>query len=951
MKKALCCATTLIFAYTGYIYGVDEKQMPVKIVAQRGAYIIQETVSFSLLTPRSLYIVQNDKEEKKHRISRIIGTRLIGITPEQVMLDNDEQTNPLYDDTIDFIAQNNEDNLYVVGHKSPATLYMFTAAFNESSIAMLSANDINDAEGKISAGIVGLTSGTVVDNKERTKYTFVAVKKHEGHFGESGSGIALLRYDPDIKQASDIEQDQENKKDEESKPFFDILDAQQGNSKGNKAYAVDFSESISLLSINGGLENVIYDVVDMYWDNTLQRCYIALQVKTKDSASDDQGACALLIGRVQNRKLHVVPVVPHKVIQGNTSIIGATGFNEHVSLHRVRTMTLNNGLTYLIVVGGNGTPEKTTSKVYAFPVVNTNHMSAEDIKRYKDIQGTIAKKASMPCIKEYASSHLVSARTFEQSVNEQDDFYTSDDMSVQVGGHGNLPGPINDITMRGDCVVVSVNEDGNGKAAGAFYSQAITNEYGCIVAWTLWQRVPGGDKKTLQVIPKAGEFRFLYVAGKEQFLHLQSTGWHTPQNLTKDIVLTFDPVQACVEEQFSFGSLYGITDYPCTTPGVSGGDTLSVLIALGVQKLVMMQTSECDQQGILRPFYGSYRNVFETQDGSFTEFSSCKDQNIRALSITGGDLIECGALSCSAIGVLGEYAWLFVGGSGGLAVLTDKNGVGWNAQSGLRNGFNALRDDCALKKIGNYTFIRKLVCCGNYLYILTNSSLDRIYLAPEQFYNKAGLKIQSLVKNITNQSERKVFFNDVIISSDLLLLATSDGLYSGIPGDKISLKKVDLPYEQQPVTSLYVVSPTGHENDFAYAGQVYVVARSYNYRETYIYRLFVDITRGLQEAVQVVYDCYKKDEPSYWIRYAAPQQGFVTDGMSLYSYCSRLKNREPHVSLIMSPSLRSKNILKGIHISQLPLTLGNSHAVRAMVRNSATGSWLVAGDFGLRVNM
>ena len=34
----------------------------------------------------------------------------------------------------------------------------------------------------------------------------------------------------------------------------------------------------------------------------------------------------------------------------------------------------------------------------------------------------------------------------------------------------------------------------------------------------------------------------------------------------------------------------------------------------------------------------------------------------------------------------------------------------------------------------------------------------------------------------------------------------------------------------------------------------------------------------------------------------------------------------------------------------LPLDIVNSSMVTAMVRSSASGAWLVAGDFGLRVN-
>lgn len=921
----------------------EKKESPVKIIKDphdESCMALQEPVSLSFMTKKCLYLVQNERPEKEYRISRYGGSQPIGITPEEVILDyHKKQKNPLYNDTIDFIAPSyNNSDLYAIGHKNPATLYLFTSTQDPKQIAMLSAHNIRDAQGKTTAGIVHLKEGVVFEEKMKTTYTFLAVKKNEGHFGESGSGIAALRYDPDIKEKKEKEKEKkekEKKTEEQSRPFFDILNVKEGISRANIAYPFDLMATS--LSINGGLEKIDYDVIDMYWDETFQCLYVAVRAKTKDDAQENQGACALLIGRINNKKLSFTSIIPHEALHQD-SIIGTTGPGKYVSLRKVCTMTLNNALHYLVVVGGNGTPEETNQKVHAFPLINF---------RLHSLCGTIAKKGCQPIINTY-KNNVIQARLLMEPVVTQDDFYTSNDMCVSVGGSAQLPGPISGIITRGDCVIVEIKEDGNGKAAGVFYSQAIFNEVGIVVAWTAWQRVSGGDKKTLQVIPRKNEFRFLYTEEPEDFLHMQTTKWYVPQKSAQvETIVPPNNIQEYVATQFPAG-LTGITDYSVNAPGISGTNTLSVLSLLGIQKVTLLQTSECNEHGNVHPFKRAYNNILETNNGSCAGIS--KRDDIRGLSISGGALEVCGALTCSAIGVRNNQAWFIVGGSGGVAILADKQGAGWNARLGLGNGFKALQDDYTFKILGNYKFVRKIVCCNGYMYILTNSSLDRIMLSKSQFKNTKSLKVEHLIENFSNNG-KKIFLNDIIISPQLLLLATSDGLYSSPTDNSLALKKVDLPYGSQPVTNFFVVSRTGHENDFADVGQVYIVARSGNYKETFVYRLLVDARNGYQNAIRLLQDCYKKDELSYWI-HATAQQGFVTDGISLYVYCSRIKNQQAHVSLIESSEFRNRNVLKKMYLGELPLLFTKDDTIiRAMIRNSATGNWLVAGDFGLRVNM
>jgi hypothetical protein len=200
------------------------------------------------------------------------------------------------------------------------------------------------------------------------------------------------------------------------------------------------------------------------------------------------------------------------------------------------------------------------------------------------------------------------------------------------------------------------------------------------------------------------------------------------------------------------------------------------------------------------------------------------------------------------------------------------------------------------------------------------------------------------------REDKKVVFNDMLVSERLLLLATSEGVYrvdrAAGRAEKIELARDDA----YSVIQLYAVSKTGREEDFDLKGNVYVIARSHSVRETSIYRLCVD-SAGSDNRIALVHEYpHNKKRSSYWIRYAAPQQCCIIDGITIYNYCSRIAQHAPHVSFMSVPRLHNKSIYRGQETNQLPLGIQDAHAIRAMVRNSITGSWLVAGDFGLRVN-
>src|SRR5690606_14554103 len=76
----------------------------------------------------------------------------------------------------------------------------------------------------------------------------------------------------------------------------------------------------------------------------------------------------------------------------------------------------------------------------------------------------------------------------------------------------------------------------------------------------------------------------------------------------------------------------------------------------------------------------------------------------------------------------GTNGWLFVGGSHGVAVLSAADGNGWDITTGLGPDFAGLSAGMSFKQFGSYSFVRKIMHDGDFLYILTDQVLDRIDL-------------------------------------------------------------------------------------------------------------------------------------------------------------------------------------------------------------------------------
>lgn len=533
----------------------------------------------------SLYASAGTPGAQDNTIFALDIVRTSSIAKKEVMLNYEkEQENPFYNKKINHLHTIYNNPLLITDDKPSDIYYVAQQATLEHPMSVLSVSDIYDANGNISDGIVNVGFFQTFTGERQHTYILCAVKKQDGDFGDDGSGIALVKFenrevtieeqvdkdkestteqvdkdkkstikqvkkdkksatkqgDKDKDQKSDTTQQDPKKPDTDKKEirtFLTTLDAQKGIIGDNKAFPLDIKPmEKDLVQINGGLDYIQANAVDIFLDENFNRFYVALQIKTKDDAACNQGACALLVGRVWEDKLLLDPVVPSSVFSPNAhNIIGAVGPDRYVSLHKVTMMHSTSGLSYLIVVGGNGKPEETNKTVYALPLANRSGKSNSLEQRIMDKgHGSIAKKNLLPDYQFFPGRFgRIKSRTLDEAAEDEKDFYLDCDAAVQVGGESQLPNAIKQIFAVRDVVVVLVDRDGNGQEAGVFYSQAIFDQNSRIAAWSSWKRAPGSSPSTIgiSIDPHNFYFTFFDIAND---LRIRSCKWKYSANVKDD---------------------------------------------------------------------------------------------------------------------------------------------------------------------------------------------------------------------------------------------------------------------------------------------------------------------------------------------------------------------------------------------------------------------------------
>ncbi len=834
--------------------------------------------------------------------------------PEVVAVDGvADQKNPLFDAAILYLAQLDSRNIVAVTQADPTVLYTMDSTTSAGEI--LSQKEIFDASGvEKNGGICAL----VATGKD---LAFVAVKgAGQSDFGDGMSGIALVAFI--MKEEEHIVSDQEFAKLQEKLKGADDQAIQKAlslirtNEKGQKvkkvtvktfrhldgiAAAAPFSKKSSFLKVGSDLHAM--DDIKMHWSPALNRLYVALRVQAGPAAGD--GACAIAVGYFDEQNtLCFAPVISHTLLcHDQNQIVGGLGAGAKISIKSLCTLQTGSGfLDYLIIAGGNDTcRHEGSNMVFALPLLNMRNLDGEIAPAHQKLHGTLACVKGSPHVgfrekNEKVKSSVFLGRHFVTAPQESSDLYTMDSDSARVGAGPLAAGPIERISVKDDAVYAVVMRSEN---PGVYHSQAIFDADGHIAAWTAWQKVLESERPIWHVAVDRNAGKNVILTGDDSqgIRSVERDEWYVK------------PVSRGLENLMQEGGVQNLLSFPAGTPGLN---TMNLLCIVGTRRCALTVMGQ--------------------------------DESIH---FEGGMLDQLKPLTCAEIGATATNGWFFVGGVNGVALLCDEQGKGWPMPEGLDKSLRGLRAGMAFKKIGDYRWVKKLICDEQFLYVLTDSYLDRVDL---RLLESTGTCLATRLADMHDLAHaQQGILYDVIISEKFAVIAHSGGLSRVGNGRDIRCHDVGsldwtavaLPGSLGPAVCMNVVSQTGRPQDAARgcASQLYVITGISGKDRAHLHRLVIHsvLDRAIDDnTLAVVQDNGTQEGFSWFANLGMFSSLFATDGTIFFTAFDK-KNKKP-LSLISA---------FGPTRTKIPLPFAEGTRITSIIREQETGKWLIAGDFGL----
>ncbi len=825
---------------------------------------------------------------------------------ESVLLNNQEAQNPLFDSRIQFLTSFENDNrgLAAVRDASETAVYIMHAV---NPRIVYCAEPLTDAAGNPAASIAGLEGSTI----ERA---YVAVTPQGGVFGDDNTGI-------NVAGLVQVTTGSGEKTTTTTQAAF-------------RSKAVSFDKNTTAFFVGSPL-TLFNAPPHMHWDAQVSRLYASAGTI---QASGNTGSRAISVG-FGISGIHVTDFILRSILVDDFDFSGitsshiiATPENGILSVHHLDSMCTSANASYVILVGGNGTPEQTASSVFAIPVVRSARRNIGTMRQENSFKGFIANKDNldMPALN---ASELV----------------TSDDVAAQIGGGPLAAGSISDLSVRLDVVYVTVNE---GETPGIYQSQALFNAQGVITGWTRWERASNVNQNIRAFSQEllTGSV-FLLTSDDPNGTNEPNTVLRTQwgEGDAEQLGVLTSTVQQSLNE--SNGGIQGFMSFSDATPGLD----VTLLTSLGHNAVVLAQTGT-RVNNIPVPTAGSaYEQQLTFDTGVITQTPT--DQTI--LSFTGG-VLETIASAITATIVHSDIvadSWLFVGGTGGVAVLRTEEGAGWG--NTLGQNFAGVTEGMEFMLFNHYSFVKKLVSDGGFLYVLTDMFCDRIDL-------RNGL-LQATVTRIADVRSFRVLdrngvFTDIVVSGPLALLGTSNGLLSITPGSSVqaispSWQLVEIPEATNPVVQLLPLTTTGVPGDLVKTsgGNLIVLTGNASTNLSFINRYAITPIMGeIVESNTILplsTDEYVIGVPSYLIDYGRFQDAYGTDGALVLAARNVYRNEPAFVNIPWIGRLpRSGTMFVGVTTLPIIDLVPLQASIAALFKEKGSGSWMVGGSMGIRVN-
>lgn len=737
----------------------------------------------------------------------------------------------------------------------------------------------------------------------------------------------------------------------------------------NGADAADFANHID----NAKLGNT----AAMFWDDTFQRLFIGVDAK-RNMASKAGGVLNLAVGRLEKDPavatattadvLMISPIVENptkdlfykagaqatintidKVVgfyfdSTSNAVAGTidTAAEASLATEIIRSMHTTTGKDYLIIAGKLFDGATTVREIYAIPL-RGNQVNA-DGKNPQRV-GTLAKK------------------DFTDAPTAIGEMPGKDQSQVLVGGKTFVDEvKITDLFVSGDSVYLCLaGKDGAAAAfdeVGLFQSTALFDSTGIINSWTPFTRVMGSMERIFGagLDNRTGEYLFVTETNEtnptkpffdpnnpalfaDNISSVRLSGWGKTDSA--------NDLGVVLENLFpqSQGGVHQLIAFDEQTPGfrmMSGVPHLSVMLALGLDRLALIQT-------------GKINGLFVPE----TQFITAVGPTQNVFPFTGGVLSDVGPLCTADFSRTGNAneGWLFVGGYAGVAVLRKPaDGFGAPVLDNLTaagypgTGFN-------FKKLkpsngGVFDHVRKVTCLNGYLYILTNDKVYSVAFSANKFKDTAP--IMDLEEQVVFDSKglSNLTLLDFIIldgqagmNTFKALLATTKGLFM-VTHDGTKYVPQDVKVDGKtlgPVIQMQYLSAT--KGTLSAFGNLYVLAADItkNPAETKIYRFAVNTAGGFGV---LPIPSNNVTPAGLFVDLGEFRSNFFADGSTILHTRGRHFGDTNYLAAVPTTNFKSSTQLT----PQLALTTINTN-IGAVVRDSASGALYAPGDWGVRANL
>lgn len=723
----------------------------------------------------------------------------------------------------------------------------------------------------------------------------------QGAFGSTPSNIALLERS----------QMQDPNNTNLTTPYLKLLAS--APISVNTAALIGGQGKPSLFSLGGNIGiDIVASRIFFYTQAQAGSGGIALPIAQILVSQDKNGSMSLLFN----------PIVPPNVITSDT-VISATDCDS-IRITAVKPMLTSTDLPYMIIARDTGTGPQT---IYALPLMNKG-VYAGMIADFSSI--TTKFGTFKPTFVDRYFTNVLSDQ------NQIDPTNTSIQNQITVGGSSSLPissgNDIKQVYAVGDSVYAVIGQEYslNGDAPGTYRSQAIFAPEGYIIGWTPWARVLGSDKQMSYSFVDSKYLTGTYLAASApsatpNFNSIYQTTFTTNSNLASFLTAA----------QGGQGGIQGLFNFNQQTPGFN--NAISMLISTAFGKVAIGQTG--------------YLNggIFEVmQNPNVIGFSTDKINNHTSL------------IAAEIAHDSNNNHYIFAGGVTGVSVLTqDTTGVSWNGDLSSVNNLES--EQITWKKVGDFSFVKKLIWDTEYIYILTSNNLYRIKLDPNKFILNptTDLNIETVFK--AKNIGASTYLLDAIIDNGYCLLGTTSGLYRLSSG---SVLKIPLPGELPAVSQITAISQSNNpSHTFKKLSNIYVLNNTFGTQQAKIYRLAIqdETIAMLPDTLVATQVDLSKGLPSPFITFDNFISSYFTDGSWNTAQSYFLGPNQPE-NAAATPSVIQ--IQAGVHSGQsssqviMPILTNQpsfpflrlTGNLLNMIRETTSGALIVAGEFEAHTN-